>query len=57
MKAIIDALRGKNPTMGGMVGEAQKNLQNVPSYKAYSIEKMTNGETPVSYEQFLKGMR
>jgi len=55
LKAIIDALR--KPQLGGMAGEAQKKLTQVPDYRAYQLAKQENGEAPVSLESFMKGER
>jgi hypothetical protein len=58
--ALINALRSNpslTPQMGGMVGQAQDALKIAPAYKQYAIEAQTNGQAPVSIEEFSKGAR
>ncbi|CAB4140631.1 hypothetical protein UFOVP669_53 [uncultured Caudovirales phage] len=46
------------PIGTGMAGEAKKTLGEVmPAYRDYQMLKMTNGEKPVSIEEFKKGKR
>lgn len=55
LKAIIDALRGKQP-VGGMVGQAQSALAGA-DYRNYVAEQKAQGLPPVPPEQFAKGER
>lgn len=46
------------PTGSGMVGQTKKLLGDVmPAYNDYRMLKMSNGEKPVSLEEFKKGKR
>jgi hypothetical protein len=40
--------------MGGMVGNAQQNMKLAPLYQQYSIEMQSNGQQPLSYQQFVQ---
>lgn len=56
-EAIINALRQKPPTGSGMVDKAAKDMQAVPGYREYQMQKMSAGEQPVTLEQFMRGRR
>lgn len=46
------------PIGTGMAGEAKETLGKImPAYRDYQMLKMSNGEKPVSIEEFKKGKR
>jgi hypothetical protein len=58
--ALVNALRmnpSPTPQLGGMAGQAQDALKIAPAYKDYAINMQSNGQNPVSIEEFVKGAR
>ena len=45
------------PQLGGIAGQGQGIMAGIPQYRQYAIEKQTNGEQPVPFEEFMKGAR
>lgn len=53
-------MNGKKPEarLGtGAAEEARKTLRAMPAYKDYQMMKMSNGEKPVSFDEWKKGKR